>query len=645
MEPLCIEFAAYERQSVLFRDRVNVDDYESLAEICRFSRFEIFLIFRYNRVNALASIVAAQRGWLGASFSCAEVLSAIYGDENLFNVERGDVVALGKGHAAVMQYACLVGRGILPAAELLRYELPDGPQAHTDRQTPGIMTNTGSLGQTLSKCLGLALARPAARIYVVLGDGELQEGQVWEALMSWNKLGVPNLVAIVDRNGIQTDSNVADIMPNPVLDAALAAFGINVITVAAGNSIGPVHEALVVAQAARRPSVLIVDTHKGAGVSFMSARSVPPRSYEWHGKVPSTAEYRAALRELARDMKADVVRAAAEAYCNELDKVPVAAAALAAVAQRSTGAAFGQTIVRFGKENSAIRVLDADLEKSCALTAFATQFPEQFLELGVAEQNMVSIAGGLALCGLVPICNTYANFYRRAAEQIYVNASEKTRVLYAGHYAGLCYATDGKTHQATGDVALFRAIPGMRVVYPSWPEEVDEVLAWFLRNPTAAPLYIRLHRTPSLFHATDRPAEFRYGQGVWVRDRPSSRVLVTAGPHMVGSCVAASDILPTDEQPSVIALSSHTDLDPTFLRNLCDRHGDIVVVEELVFAGGLFDALLHSLQALGLARAIGHIAVNDFPFSTRERTGLYKHFALEPASIVRRLSELWGLPQ
>lgn len=152
--------------------------------------------------------MSAQRGWLGATFSCAEILTSIYADPLLYKASRGDIVALSKGHAAAMQYACLVSVNILPADELSRYELPSGPQAHTDRQTPGIAINTGSLGQTLSKALGMSLARPEAIIHVVVGDGELQEGQNWEAFMLWSKYRLRNVVVIVDCNGIQTDSDV-----------------------------------------------------------------------------------------------------------------------------------------------------------------------------------------------------------------------------------------------------------------------------------------------------------------------------------------------------------------------------------------------------------------------------------------------------
>ena len=778
----------------------------------------LLLLGRYNRLNALACIVSAQRGWLGASFSCVEILTSLYFDPHLFKAERGDIVALSKGHAAVTQYACLAGLGILPAEELLRYEVQDGPQAHTDRQTPGITLNTGSLGQTLSKCIGLALARPQARIYVVLGDGELQEGQVWEAFMAWSKFGLSNLVAIIDCNGIQTDSCVSDIMPLPDLPRMLSALGLAVLQVSDGNDAAQMHSALLAAVRADHPTVVVARTYKGAGLSFTSARLVPARSYAWHGSVPDPSEYAAALCELGRDMRAASVREAALALADNLkaslgqahscspaphlvletlSPAPVthstsalsprsafstippileaekgphdgpATSSLPGVQEEeedlgvqghntgleneqgrekvkvkeniktesveahhsnmertdqrlvtallssthwhpsspvvSTGSAFGEALLALAAREPLLRVLDADLEKSCHLTAVALQFAAQFLEVGVAEQNMVSIAGGLALGGALPVCNTYANFYRRAAEQIYINATERTRVIYAGHYAGLCYATDGKTHQATGDVALLRAIPGAMVVYPASPAEVVEVLAWYAGCPTLhRPLYIRLHRTPALFLTSPHPdhsslnsntrttaaptdaaaaattetsensfaplataevlapgipavdrasaapslnahtmgTPFVYGCGVWIKESSGACCAVlTAGPHMAAACHSACcSIQPLHRQPDVVVLSSHTDVCTTFVQRLASRYARIAVVEELYISGGLFEEMVAALNRAGACVPVVRLAVTDFTFSTRRRTGLYEHFGLSPPQIAHWLS-------
>jgi transketolase len=177
-------------------------------------------------------------------------------------------------------------------------------------------------------------------------------------------------------------------------------------------------------------------------------------------------------------------------------------------------------------------VLDADLEKPCRLTEFARSFPEQYVEMGIAEQDMVSFAGGLALRGeLVPVVNTYAAFFRRACEQVYVNATEGTKIVYAGHYAGLCYTTDGKTHQCTGDLAMMRSVPGMHVFYPTVGVELAAVLAWYLDADRTGPLYLRLHRTPAGWGDSGEPdVDFRPGWGTALRCSGPCRGSATSHP-------------------------------------------------------------------------------------------------------------------
>lgn len=601
----------------------------------------------YNRLNTLAAVYHAQRGWLGASLSAAEVVTALY-----FRIMRlGDGVddpgrdrlVLGKGHAAAMQYAALAGLGWLGPDQLLKYKQLGGPQAHPDLKTPGVECNTGSLGQALSKCCGLASGADY-RVYVVLGDGELQEGQNFEAFMTMAHFGLNNVIPVIDRNGIQSDSNVADIMPIPDLSAVLGGLGLQVVTVD-GNDIAAVCNCFAGIDAPQRPTVVIADTTKGAGISFMSAREAPRREYVWHGRAPDAGEYREAVTELAGQVASHLLR-------EELDRFlggPAAGSTRRKPAVRaplSTGAAFGCELVKLGESHPAVRVLDADLEKSCRLTDFAAAFPDRFLEMGIAEQDMVAFAGGLALAGALPVVNTYASFFRRAYEQTYLNATERTRILYAGHYAGLCYAPDGKTHQCTGDVAMMRAIPGMLVVHPACPDEVGAAIRWYLDGDTEAPLYLRLHRRPPPGPALAPPQPFRFGYGVAMRDGDTDAIL-TSGPHMTAYCLRAAEILAARGRttPAVFSISTLRHLAPAFVAELANGYERWFVVEELIAAGGLLDELtgaaaeLRRQGTLAQWPDIYHRAVDDFTFSTLDDEGLYNHFRLNGQALAEFVAE------
>jgi len=598
-----------------------------------------------HRINALGAIVSAGRGWLGASFSCTEILTALYWDvaDIAPGRESQDAVVLGKGHAAAMQYAILAGRGFFPVEDLRRYKQPDGPQAHTDLATPGIAANTGSLGQALSKCAGLALGQPH-RVFALLGDGELQEGQNYEALMTLRQHNLANLTVIVDCNRIQSDSNVADVKALPDLGALIAAFGLRALTVD-GNDIAAVADCLHEAVRMPQPVVILAHTLKGAGVRRFAAAQTPRRGYAWHGGVPDPVQYAEALRELALELGDDEVRAGVERFVREHGAAVPRPPGPRPPRSPSTGDAFGEALVELVREGWDLFALDADLEKACRLTAFARQYPERFLEMGIAEQDMVSVAGGLALRGHIPVVNTYAAFLRRACEQVYVNASERTRIVYAGHYAGLCYGPDGKTHQCTGDVAMMRSIPGMTVLYPAFPEQVAPMLRWYLQSDTPGPLYMRLHRSPRLAAdvALPSPGPFDPTTLIRVRERPGSgAAVVTCGPHMTAYCAQASDRLAAAGLGvDVWTVPVLRGLPPSAVDSLL-AYATLVAAEELVDAGGLLDELSRLLAHLDspLAPRLRSLAVDSFTFSTLEADGLYRHFGMTAEALAERLRAL-----
>lgn len=599
-----------------------------------------------NRIHALTAIRAADHGWLGASFSAAEILTSLY-----FDPERPSawlsgawpVVALGKGHAAAMQYACLAACGAIPPAALLRYKCPDGPQAHADIDTPGVPLNTGSLGQALSKSYGLAVGGKKP-VFCLLGDGELQEGQCWEAFQTLAHRNCREVIPVIDMNGIQSDTNVADIKEIPDLGRALEGLGL-VVREIDGHHFAEIRRAVCELRGSERAGVILARTQKGGGVSFMAADSCEPRGYAWHGRVPNSEQTAEVLRELAKDIDDPALRDALFDRIRELrtraGHEPASAAKSATVSAVSTGEAFGDALCRQAEKVPNLVVLDADLEKPCRLRAFAERFPDRFLEMGISEQDMVSTAGGLALAGRLPVVNTYAAFFRRAFEQVYVNATEATRVLYVGHYAGLCYTTDGKTHQCTGDVAMMRSIPRMQVLYPAFPEEVPQMLDWCTSESLPGPCYIRLHRTPVETVVPDEELNFSPATPVGVRRIGCATVAVlTAGPSLVRVCAALADELSQQGRAiDVFAVSDHSRMSGEFVRRRLAEYETVVVIEELAPAGGLFDltadALARQCEEAGtpMPRLLRR-AADGFTFSTRDPDGLYHHFELNARSLI-----------
>lgn len=254
------------------------------------------------RIDVLDMIESAGSGHPGGSFSAVEILVQLYWKELNIRPEdplwpRRDRFVLSKGHACPALYSVLARRGYFDPSELptLR-KLGSRLQGHPNmNELPGLDASTGSLGQGLSISCGMAhgirLDAGPSRVYCLLGDGELQEGSVWEAAMTAAHYGLSHLTAIVDRNGVQLDGDVSGVMEiEPLVDKWLA-FGWDVI-VAEGHSFPSLEKAFQHCRETPFPSVIIAGTVKGKGVSFME------NTCEWHGRCPDPDEYESACREL-----------------------------------------------------------------------------------------------------------------------------------------------------------------------------------------------------------------------------------------------------------------------------------------------------------------------------------------------------------
>ncbi|VFM95373.1 MAG: transketolase subunit A [Candidatus Kentron sp. G] len=262
------------------------------------------------RRTILTMIHRAGSGHIGGSLSCIDILTCLYFGEMRHYPFRADWPArdrfvLSKGHAAPALYAILARCGYITNQDLLHLRrLESILQGHPDsRRCPGIEASSGSLGQGLSIAHGMALAiggQPAPpRVYVLLGDGELQEGQIWEAAMSAGHYRTHNLCALVDANGLQLDGSVRDIMNVEPIGDKFEAFGWNAIDID-GHDNRKIFQALDEARNCQdRPTVIVARTVKGKGVSFIENKA------EWHGKVPNDEQLRLALEELSAAHEGD----------------------------------------------------------------------------------------------------------------------------------------------------------------------------------------------------------------------------------------------------------------------------------------------------------------------------------------------------
>ena len=255
------------------------------------------------RINIVKTVYNAQSGHPGGSLSCADILTVLFFNQMNINPEKPnaperDRFVLSKGHCTPALYSTLARKGYFEEKELENFrKLNSNLQGHPDmNKVPGVDMTTGSLGQGLSVANGMALSSKmdsmGYRVYCLLGDGEIEEGQVWEAAMTASKYKLDNLCVIVDNNNLQIDGNIQDVKGLNKIEEKFISFGFNVIPVN-GNNIEQLIDAFDRARVTKEmPTAIIAKTTKGKGVSFMENKA------EWHGKAPSEEECKKAIKEL-----------------------------------------------------------------------------------------------------------------------------------------------------------------------------------------------------------------------------------------------------------------------------------------------------------------------------------------------------------
>ena len=256
-----------------------------------------------NRKNIVTMVYNAKSGHIGGSLSACDILTTLFHkcmhivtDKNSAEYNSRDRFVLSKGHASPVYYSLLAQLGYFPKDELMTFrKLGSRLQGHPCLKAPGVEVATGSLGQGLSMACGIAMAlkldNNPAKVFSLLGDGELQEGSIWEAFMQIAHRKLNNLIVIIDRNGLQIDGSTEKIMALDPLSEKLEAFNLKVIEID-GHDYNQIYDAIMSAKQSGVPVVIIADTIKGKGVSFMENNA------GWHGKAPKKEEYEQAIQEL-----------------------------------------------------------------------------------------------------------------------------------------------------------------------------------------------------------------------------------------------------------------------------------------------------------------------------------------------------------
>jgi transketolase len=619
------------------------------ADIDEFDKLQ--LIGDICRLNALSAVKKAGSGHLGSSFSSIDIVVYLYFHEmNVLQVgidhPDRDIYFSSKGHDCPGQYSVLVAAGILPFDKLLKLRRHGGLDGHPDIKIPGIEANSGSLGMGISKARGMALAKQLSghggRIFVMTGDGELQEGQIWESLQVTAHQRINNITVIVDYNKIQTDKPVKEIADLGNLEEKFRIFGWHVER-CDGHDFCQLDEVFQRFRAVTdKPKVLIADTIKGKGVSFMEGPTALRQGsglYRWHAGAPDDDSFETAHKEIIDRINSRLETLSLAPLAPEVVETREKYRVKLKDTAEKVVHAYGQALVDLARGRKDIVVLDADLAADCGLRPFAETFPNRFVECGIAEQDMVSMAGGLALQGYLPVVNSFGVFLAsRANEQIYTNATEGTKIIYVCHYAGLIPAGPGKSHQSLRDISLFAALPGCVAIEPCNGVETERALQWCV-NEAKETCLLRLVISPSP-QTIELPDDydFVFGKGTVLKDGKDA-ALFAYGPVLLHEALLASEELEKGGfSLKVIDMPWLNRVNEDWLEVAVDPCESIFVLDNHSPYGGLGDSLLNIMISCdGLrSKEFSKFAVEGHPACGTPKEALRSH-GLDAQSLAKRI--------
>ena len=605
------------------------------------------------RVNTLYMIARAWSGHIGTSFSSLEIMSWLFLNE-MRDLDRGpaacDIFFSSKGHDAPALYNVLIGMGLMPPDKMHELRRLHGLPGHPHVETPYIQANTGSLGMGISKAKGMAIANRALgtprRIFVLTGDGELQEGQFWESLASAVHDGLHEITVIVDHNKIQSDTWVAEVSDLGDIEAKVAAFGWRVARMD-GHDLASIEKTLTsVRERDGRPVLIVADTIKGKGVSFMEGPAMKPGTlYDYHSGAPNEEQYALGSRELLDQARALFAQHGLGELPIESGRRPARKPVLAV--ERLVNA-YGDALVEHAARDPRIIALDADLVKDCGLVPFQTRFPERFVECGIAEQDMVSMASGMARRGALPIVHSFACFLAaRPNEQIYNNASESSRVIYVGSLAGLLPGGPGHSHQSVRDISALAAVPKLVLVEPCTERETRQLVDWAIAGTTES-VYLRLVSLgwPMPFDVPDAPVI--EGRGRVVRESTNDGkndgadvVVFGYGPWLLANAWEAADRLAADgTRVKIVDLPWLNRVDREWLAGTIRGASHVITLDNHYVHGGQGQMIAAAVAAIGGPR-VTSIGVTALPVCGANDEVLAHHH-LDAAGIAGQIAEALG---
>jgi transketolase len=573
-------------------------------------------------VLSIMATTAAGSGHPTSCMSAAELVAgtffyAMKFDPKNPNSPDFDRFVLSKGHAAPVLYAALAEAGVFPLSRLMTLrQFSSELEGHPTPRIPGVDAATGSLGQGLSVGSGLAIGqrmdKKSARVYVLMGDGEMAEGQVWEAAEFAGHYKLDNLTVLADVNALGQSEPTMYQHDMEIYRKKFEAEGF-AAEVIDGHDVAAVLSALDRAKATKgRPQAIIARTIKGHGVDFVAGKE------HWHGKAFSKDQLAKALTEIgpAVDVPPDPGKSYARTSLPQPPDFPAPAPPdYEAGKQVATREAYGYALKRLGAVNKEIVAMSGDVKNSTFSEFFGDAYPDHFYQAYIAEQNMVSVGVGLAAFGKVPFCDTFACFLARAYDEVRMAAISRSNINLCGSHCGVSIGEDGPSQMALEDIAIFRAVHSSAVFYPSDAISAERLTETMARRPGINYLRTSRPKTPILYSKDEKfPIP---GFKVLRQSAQDKATVIGAGITVHEALKAADELKGQGTAIRVIDLYCVKPIDgKAIAEQLAATAGRLITVEDHWPQGGIGEAVLSALAGAGAAPAKSRLlAVNAMPHS------------------------------
>lgn len=634
-----------------------------VAELPEEAVVDLEAVARLGRQRAVTMTAVADSGHPAGSLSSMEMYLLAYGVANL-TPENADAldrdhVVVSHGHTSPGAYAALAAWGFIDGDEAEAHFRACGSpfSGHVERALPGIDWSSGNLGQGLAAGVGYALAARArhndGHVFVLMGDGGQTKGQSAEARRIARKEGLAQITVLVDLNGIQISGNTDRVMPVD-LEALWKADGWRVLS-CDGHDLRALYRTLREARNDGEPSVIFCRTVMGKGVGFMEGKP------DYHGKAATGESYAQAMEDLAGDpsrLEKARERRRHRTFPQSREVVPYARSldvgnpvTYAPEIKTDCRSAFGKALADVGVRNYGIPgrtpmlVFDCDLAESVKTGDFAKACPEWFVQAGIQEHAVATVAGAASAGGAVAL---WADFGVFALAEVYnqqrLNDINGTNVKVALTHVGLDVGEDGMTHQNIDYVGLLRNTFGWELVVPADPNQADRATRYALERWGNVALAMGRSKLPVITREDGTPffaGDYRFVYGAVDVLRDGSDITIACMGHMAWRALQAREILKSrGVSARVVAVSCPLALEDGAVRDMA-RTGALVTYEDHHVGTGLGAAVAYRMIHLGLAPRFASLGVHRYGDSGAAEA-VFAAMGLAPEDLVRRVEHLLG---